>query len=218
MTREWVRANFAGRQLDDLVYVTSNGNFSMVRDEIDTRVHAEIPLWEDEYRNRYGSVTPPEIVAESARNATENYPNKRLLIHFVQPHIPYLGPTGKRYDPTLKLSQIKTTHAASDGELRKAYRENLELVLEHTHDILESLGGRTVVTSDHGELLGERLVPLPAKDYGHPRGVYRDELVTVPWLIYESGPRREVIPEEPEEISEYDDDALEQNLTDLGYL
>lgn len=218
MTREWVKANFSGRHLDDVVYVTSNGNFSKVRDEIDSRVHAEIPLWQDEYRDRYGSVTPPDIVTESAQEAAETYSNKRLLIHFVQPHTPYMGPTGERYDPRLKIYQIKKKYSVSDTELRDAYRENLELVLKHTHDLLDSLSGRTVVTSDHGDLLGERMFPIPLKGYGHPNGIYQDELVTVPWLISESGPRREIIPEEPEAITEYDDEAIEQNLKDLGYL
>lgn len=219
MTREWVKANFAGQQLDDVVYVTSNGNFAKVRDTINSRVHAEVPLWQDEYRDRLGnSVTPPDIVVESAREAAETYPNKRLLIHFVQPHAPYLGPTGERYDPRLKISQIKTKYDVSDAELQQAYRENLELVLEETHDLLDSLSGRTVVTADHGELLGERLFPIPIKGYGHPDGVYQKELVTVPWLIHDSGPRREIIPEEPEEITDYDDEAVARNLKDLGYL
>lgn len=219
MTREWVEANFTGQQLDDTVYVTSNGNFAKIRDTIGARVHAEIPLWQDEYRTRVGnSVTPPDIVVESAKEAAKAYPNKRLLIHFVQPHTPYLGPTGDRYDPRLSLAEIKSEYDTSDAELRRAYRENLEIVIEKTHDLLRSLSGRTVVTADHGELLGERLSPIPLKDYGHPRGVYHRALVTVPWLIYESGPRREIIPEAPAAITEYDEDAIARNLEDLGYL
>lgn len=219
MTREWVKANFSGQQLDDVVYITSNGNFAQVRDTIDSRVHAEVPLWQDEYRDGVeNSVTPPDIVVESAQEAAETYPNKRLLIHFVQPHTPYLGPTGERYDPRLTIPQIKSKYDASDAELQRAYRENLELVIDETHNLMDSLSGRTVVTADHGELLGERLSPVPIKDYGHPNGIYHDELVTVPWLIHDSEPRREIISEVPEEITEYDDDAVAQNLKDLGYL
>lgn len=219
MTREWVTSNFAGRQLDDVVYVTSNGNFAQVRDAIDTRVHAEVPLWQGEYRARRGnSVTPPDIVVESTKEAAETYPNKRLLVHFVQPHTPYLGPTGERYDPRLTIPEIKSEYDVSDAQLQQAYRENLEIVIEETHDLLDSLSGRTVVTADHGELLGDRLWPIPMKGYGHPDGVYHEALVTVPWLIHDSGPRREIIPEAPAEITEYNDEAVAQNLKDLGYL
>lgn len=219
MTREWVKSNFAQQQLDDVVYVTSNGNFAQVRDAIDTRVHAEIPLWQDEYRDRLGnSVTPPEIVVESAQKAAETYPNKRLLVHFVQPHTPYLGPTGERYDPRLTIPQIKSEYDVSDKELQRAYRENLELVIEETHSLMDSLTGQTVVTADHGELLGDRLSPIPMKGYGHPDGVYHDALVTVPWLIHDSGSRREITSEAPTETTEYDEEAVARNLKDLGYL
>jgi len=39
--------------------------------------------------------------------------------------------------------------------LRKAYKENLELVLGYVAELSESLPGNFLITADHGELLRE---------------------------------------------------------------
>lgn len=219
MTREWVRANFADRRLYDTVYVTANGNFAHVRDEIGAAVHAEVPLWQNEYRTGPGnSVAPPEVVAEAARTNAEQYPNKRLAVHFVQPHAPYLGPTGERFDPRVPLGDIPRRYEVTAEEVRRAYRENLELVLSEVEGLLATLPGKTVVTADHGELLGERLRPLPVRDYGHPKGIYVDELVDVPWHVSTNGSRKRIHPEPPETtVPSVDTARVEEHLRDLGY-
>jgi hypothetical protein len=63
--------------------------------------------------------------------------------------------------------------------MRKAYRENLIAVLKEVAVLIESLSGRIVVTSDHGELLGERFC------YAHPSKSTNPILLTVPWLVIE---------------------------------
>ena len=218
MTREWVRANFADRRLLDVVYVTANGNYAHVRDEIGASVHAEVPLWHDEHRTGPDdSITPPGMVAEAAREHAESYPNKRLLVHFVQPHTPYLGPTGERFDPRLSLGELPREYDVSDATLERAYRENLSLVLEEVEGLLADLPGKTVVTADHGELLGDRLGPLPVRDYGHPDGIYLPELVRVPWHVSTNGPRKRITREEPTRTADVDRAAVEAHLRDLGY-
>ena len=47
--------------------------------------------------------------------------------------------------------------------------------------LIESLDGKTVVTSDHGNLFGRRLWPIPLQKYGHPPGLRFPELIEVPW-------------------------------------
>ena len=49
-----------------------------------------------------------------------------------------------------------------------------------------------------------------------------DELVTVPWLVHENGPRREVDAEDSttattDEDAAVDDDIVAERLRDLGY-
>jgi hypothetical protein len=80
------------------------------------------------------------------------------------------------------------------------------------------LTGQTVVSSDHGQLLGERLFPIPIQHYGHPSNIHLPELVTVPWLIHE-GTRREVSKDPPvDKETDVSSGYVEDRLKDLGYL
>ncbi len=63
--------------------------------------------------------------------------------------------------------------------LPSAYKDNLIAVLQQVAVLLKSLSGRIVITSDHGELLGED------RCYAHPRGSANPLLTTVPWLVIE---------------------------------
>jgi len=60
--------------------------------------------------------------------------------------------------------------------LRKAYRENLEIVLRYVAVLCYELSGTIVITSDHGELLGEN------GKYGHKCGSKDPLLLEVPWF------------------------------------
>lgn len=84
-------------------------------------------------------------------------------------------------------------------------------------DLLSELDGKTVVTADHGELLGERSFPLPYREYGHPKGTYTEKLVKVPWHTYESGIRKELISEEPTSNGDVDKELIDERLQNLGY-
>lgn len=227
MTQEWLHANFAGRDLTDTVYVSANGQFAHL-DGLGARLHAFIGVWGDDFKPSEGdpsTLASPETVTERALDAADEYPNKRLIIHYIQPHHPYIGPIGReRLDPHLRLSElpreISTNPALSREVIRKAYVENLDIVLEEVEELLDSLPGKTAVSADHGELLGERLPPLPLSQYGHPRGIYHEKLVTVPWLTHTNGDRKEIVAEEPERTNDeqFDDHDVEQHLADLGYV
>lgn len=219
-TREWVRANFTDRQLHDVVYVSANPNYRKVADDIGAEVHAYIDVWRDDTLvGEENTIVPPETVTEHALSAAEEYPNKRLLVHYVQPHYPFIGPTGEEhFDPTATLKEVSTKYDLTDDRLDRAYRENLDLVLDEAEQLLERLNGKTVVSADHGELLGERVSPLPLRVYGHPNGVYVNELVKVPWLVYQNGERRAIVAEEPVDQDDIEDEALEEQLRNLGYV
>jgi hypothetical protein len=84
---------------------------------------------------------------------------------------------------------------------------------------MTELQGKTVVTADHGQMIGERSAPLPVTDYGHPPGLYTEQLVKVPWLIYENGPRREITADAAaSEDADVSEEAVQDRLADLGYL
>jgi hypothetical protein len=219
-TREWVHANFTDRQLHDVVYVSANPNYRKVADEIGAEVHAYVDVWRDDTLvGEENTIVPPETVTEHALDAAETYPNKRLLVHYVQPHYPFIGPTGKEhFDPAATLKEVSRDLGRTGELLERAYRENVDIVLEEAERLLAELPGKTVVSSDHGELLGERLFPLPFRAYGHPMGIYMNELVKMPWLVHTSGERKEIVAEAPTERDKMDDEALEEQLRNLGYV
>jgi hypothetical protein len=210
---EFVRGNFTNRSLHDVVYVSANGWYANLNDDIGAEVHA----FKFVERDAMGGLTSrPETVAAAARDAAENYPDKRLIVHFMQPHQPYLGPAGERFDFSKHMIDTIRHANASREDVLRAYRENLDLVLGEVEPLLDGLAGKTVVTADHGELISDRERPIPVRRYGHPEGVYVESLVKVPWHVCEHDDRKETVAEPPV-ADEYDFDAVTQNLQDLGY-
>jgi len=82
---------------------------------------------------------------------------------------------------------------------------------------MRELGGKTIVTADHGNMVGERAFPIPFREWGHPRGVYTPELVDVPWLVYERGPPDDQRGDSRRSRRIADDDVVVERLRDLGY-
>jgi hypothetical protein len=224
-TREFLRANVAGRELHDTVYVTASPHYYKNQEEERGEFHDVVHVWKEEGVDEARS-QPPDVMTEYALRAAEEYPNKRLLLHYVQPHCPFLGETGREnFDDIRWVNHVgfgeTTGEDVSHESVRTAYRENADVVLPYARELLETLDGKTVVTADHGQMLGERQRPIPLKDYGHPEGIYIDTLVEVPWLVHERGERREIVPEPPVERRADDGEAervAEETLEDLGYL
>ena len=79
--------------------------------------------------------------------------------------------------------------------------------------------GRTVVTADHGQLLGERVGPIPIRYHGHRRGVHVEELLKVPWLVHDLGERSEIMAEASKDYGDSikSTEAVDR-FHDLGYV
>lgn len=90
----------------------------------------------------------------------------------------------------------------------KAYRENLELTLPHVHELIEQVNDRSVVTADHNKLLNDISFLIPNRMYDHRPSLYTYELVDVPWHIYSSGPRREIVIDDETVKTDADDDVV----------
>ncbi|EMA47333.1 hypothetical protein C449_01970 [Halococcus saccharolyticus DSM 5350] len=227
VTPEWIRKNVGGRDLTDTVFVSANGRYLKLADELNARWHAFEPVVEDELADAEKSllVAPPKAVTEQARVALEQYPRKRIVIHYVQPHTPYLGPLGREhFEPGRNLQDLSTDPTLDRDLILDAYHENLELVLSSVEELLDTAGpdiGRVVVTSDHGELLGDRLWPLPVRQWGHIPDLHHPLLVRVPWHRLDVGARRDVIAEEPADEAMTDEGNEQERLTEhlraLGY-
>jgi hypothetical protein len=216
----YLQATIIGRELHDTVYVTGNP----YAEEIPPKTfHDVVPLYGDKWDAEGGTVHP-ETVVEATGQAAMDYPNKRLIAHFMQPHVPYIGRFGAALEYNREFagdiwSDLRTRYGnLADEDLRTAYRENLRLVLEHVEQLLEELDGKTVITADHGELLGERIWPIPIKGYDHYPHLYADGLTQVPWFTITDGMRRETVPEQPRSENEQQDtEVLTDRLEALGY-
>ncbi len=223
-TSEFLTANFADRDLRNTVYVTASPMYQRNRKHLGTTLHDVVNVWRDAgWHDEFRTVLP-ETMADFATQTAEKYPDKRLIIHCLQPHYPFIGSIGRKYFDLDKLNfewsdARQGTLGISDAILWQAFRENLRLVLPHVEELLGELPGRTVVTSDHGQMIGERSSPVPMIEYGHPPGLYTDELVRVPWLIHDNGARKTITSNDPvEQEQEIGEDEVRDRLESLGYV
>lgn len=224
-TEEFLEANFDGRELLDTVYVTGSPMLHRHRSKIQTQFHNVINVWkEDGWDEEYRTVLP-KTMTEAAIEAKERYPNKRLLVHYLQPHYPFLGPTGQEHFDLERLDfewykLLNGELNVSDAVVERAFKENLDVVLPEVERLFNEFLGKTVITADHGQVIGERGFPIPIREYGHPRGIYSEGLVKVPWLTYENGDRPEIISENStkSKTADHDAEAARQRLEHLGYV
>ncbi len=228
-SEEFMERNFHHEQFYDTVYVNANPFIPRLGLDKGT-FHAVVDClseWDSELQT-----IRPEIVSQAARRAHEQYPNKRLIIHFMQPHTSFIGNRGRELDAGGWLMDDNVEEGPGiwnllrDGKdipletVWEAYNENLDLVLSEVEPLLDDLNGKSVITADHGNLVGERLGPIPTRQkYGHPYGVYTEELVKVPWFIVEGETRREVSADSPikENSDSIPETELEDKLEALGY-
>lgn len=225
-SQEWIEQTFGDRTYGDTVYVTANPHVTKL---VGNAFHAVVDVWEDGFDEQLRTI-PPETVRDAVLQAANTYPNKRLIVHFMQPHHPFINTDFPKFGAPSKrdvnpdngeprhvwdaLRQGRVTKT----EVWEAYGDNLITVLEETHELLTAFGGKTVVTSDHGNAFGERGWPIPFRLYGHPGGMRTPALTRVPWATVENGSRRTVRDDGINAVSEYDEALVKDRLADLGYV
>jgi hypothetical protein len=231
---EFVRANLGNTQHHDLVVTSANGWYEKVYLEEGFSIHDLNEVKPEHELNKNDKVyqkfaeegrggwVRPEPITEEAKRMVKKYPHKRHIIHYHQPHIPFIGPTGLEHFEELPLGWGDGGHQGNlsvpDSLIREAYAENVEIALNAVSDLLPHLDGKTVISADHGDLLGERGFPVPIKLYAHPSGYYSDILTKVPWFVVDYDDRRRIVKEEPEEkITVGNEQSIDKRLRNLGY-
>jgi len=224
------------------------------------------------FRDPLSKQHPPEMNTDVALSHFQDAERIRGVVHYGQPHEPYLGDTkffasridvnslreaatehgfsnefpdeklsGRSYLwgeellkfdlsredlgklPIEKYSVTKrvTEGEISDTELRKAYRDNLRLVLSEVERLIQYIDCPVVITADHGEHLGEFSDEL---DYFHPDQTH-PVLRTVPWCVVadESKGNKDLANADinPRLLKEYDTNPsiteIKEQLEALGY-
>lgn len=121
-----------------------------------------IEVWLDFWDDELGTVHPKDVyrVAKNVKG--------RKIIHFLQPHPPFILRKEKTGSLNLNRKEIlfkkvmgakSYTYNLPPEKVKEYYMENLKLVLEYA---LKLVDGYTIITSDHGEdfKVGHS-IPLP---------------------------------------------------------
>lgn len=145
-----------------------------------------ISMWPKE-KSKIGTVLPTEVNKEIIRRGL----SKRNIIWYVQPHIPWImfpnfseqmikEANEKNVRPRFFIKRKIKEGELSKEEIIKAYIHNLRLVLYSISKVIKVAKKVTpiiILTSDHGEFLGE---------YGfflHDPHLFLPQTCIVPWLI-----------------------------------
>ncbi|MHC4475558.1 MAG: sulfatase-like hydrolase/transferase [Planctomycetota bacterium] len=273
-TTEWRNKAFT-EYYGDVIYISANpfvNSLATVKGFSASEHFCKVfDLWLSAWDREKGTVLP-ETMTKRAAEIIASHRDKRAIIHYIQPHEPYLGstvtgpgyeqPVAGRYLQAIQgesrtvrkimnlvgaafywlglrgyfliwnLRQLFGMSPASPMDavrrkygnelLRKAYKENLEIVLCYVAELVDALTGRIVVTSDHGEMLGEN------NCYCHWSRSNNKLLREIPWLVIDKGEKspgpgaktasEERKPSEP--AAPRDEDAkqkVQEKLRALGY-
>lgn len=187
-TIEWLKNTFEGYY--DLVYVSANGFVLSKRDAVtkdgifSARQHFKkvVDVFLEDWDDKLGTVHPRDVNKRALENVYD-----RMIIHYIQPHFPAIGET------KLLMNEMEIEKAVREGKVsietvKKAYRDNLRLVLDYVYALVMTLPhDRIFITSDHGEkYIGNhpcrsneeelRLVPFFMVDFSCDADIVKDRL------------------------------------------
>lgn len=211
-TTQWAPRTFRGASDDVLArtaYVTAQG-------QIDCDAAAGLGTVDDVWE--YTSTpTPPELVTERAITYVRDDAYDRVVIHHELPHAPFPHCYGKydseyggEYGTQAVWAGLRTGKFDRD-EVWADYKIALERGLEEVERVVEDVEGTVLVTSDHGNLLGEYGF------YGHPESMPLPPVRFVPWATVSGEGRREIDGVSRAEASDGELTDLEEHLEALGY-
>jgi hypothetical protein len=181
-TGQWYKKYWGGiKNFPDTVIVSGS------LDPFDYGVHLN---FRDHWLADKGGEVKLEYIVEGYREAVNG---SRALVHFLPPHLPYIGPKGKELQARLGYVQppwyqkkrrrfvsrfIRDYSQTGNhwAELRECYEESLEIVLSFIKENLSIFLKPVVITSDHGEMMGEGNL------YGHHNRGHKEIQNTVPWM------------------------------------
>jgi hypothetical protein len=182
---EFVERNFSDYDFKDTICVTGNPHYSekifkdLTGKAPESVFHSVFNTFENKWDEENGTVLPEKIL-EDFKTAEKLFPEKRKILHFMQPHHPFVKSDldddgvgigeSERFDTVWDKSRRGDVE---EDEVRSAYRENLDYVISAIKG-LETGGKKVLITSDHGNFMGERGV------YGHPCGSSSTLLRKVP--------------------------------------
>lgn len=177
---EWIPKTFDGRDNSEVAYVTANPYSKTLLDEDDFFLLDEV--WKYGFDDDLRTI-PADVVTDQAISAWNSGP-EQLVVHYMQPHHPFVP---KPMDEGLPRQEFDSQpwdnvwHKLRKGDVDRedvwsGYAANLDYVLDQVDTLLKNTSGEVLITSDHGNLLGEWGI------YAHPDWVPLPALKRVPWI------------------------------------
>lgn len=195
-----------------------------------------VHMWDHEWDASLGTTPPEEITDEALRHANSHEPT-RIVAHYAQPHVPYIGDetidawssnkistdntslrdlfTQDAKRPTYAVLDKIRSGQVDDSQLKRAYRSNVDYVMQEVLRLVQRVNCPVVITADHGEHLGENGLYLHENDSTVVR--------QIPWLVVNSseiGTRsNEKDPGNAHVSGTYakTEDEIKNHLRNLGY-
>jgi hypothetical protein len=160
---------------------------------------------------------PPQIMTDYAIQAGRTTDFDRMVVHYLQPHTPYIADAYEEQRPLTDVESDPWTAieegTASVSEVKELYLDNLRMVLDSIGLLLQNIDAEDVIiTADHGELFGEFGL------HGHPEGFVHPDLKKVPWATATATDHNEYTPDVDESRQDEITADTEQRLEQLGYL
>lgn len=232
----WINETFADRYKSDWSgagYVTANpfsakepGDLNQLHDSVypleDRGLGYLDEVWQDSWpMSKDMPTVDPKTLTNRAMHAYQIHDGP-IVVHYMQPHVPFkTNPEwfgdwgGKEHfaepvedadkDVWLKMRD----NEIPEGELWRAYRDNLEWVLKEVERWYEQTDAKLLVTSDHGNAKGEY------GQYCHPPYSANPYLRKVPWVELEGvGDNTNLTVDVPPETT---DSNVDEQLRALGY-
>lgn len=240
---EWIAKTFSDEYRDtwqNTAHVSANphtghpSDFSKHTTDVYPLRERSIPyldeVWVDQWHTQDGLKTVvPEKVTDRAMYAWDTQTGfEKLLVHYMQPHIPFRkhpewspGWSNKLQfgKPLSQYGKKGDWKKLKDGEIDRdefwdAYKDNLRWVLTEVQRWIESTDATLLITADHGNGMGEMGI------YGHPPGNGLPELRKVPFVTVNGINDRQMeyeIDANPPVVSS-DDPGRNERLEALGYV
>lgn len=168
-------------------------------------------VWKDGWDDDRGTVLPRDVTDRAIAVGRTHGP-PRMIIHYMQPHQPFLSENGKLLFPefvgdywgALRRGDLPFT------DIWGAYEQTLRLVLDDVELLRENMDAQTVIlTADHGNAFGEWGI------MGHPNGCLHPSVKTVPWAETTARDRGTY---EPTVDRSEPTSSIEDQLQNLGYV
>lgn len=218
---QWMKSTFDieeyPNELDQTAYVTGNPH-SQEYIEDDKLAYMD-EVWRRTWDDNIGTIQPRSIT-NAAIHAGRNESWSRLIIHYMQPHSPFIPQPevgeGYIHRDTSKgwggetAFQLLAMGELSYQEVWDAYIDNLRYVLEEVKLLKQNIDAETlIISADHGELFGEYSM------VGHPSSVQIEQLRKVPWVETSAVDKQA---HDPPDRGEAENNLSRHNqLEDLGY-